>query len=103
MVQLAGTVGSNGKYLVTGAPVKTKSQAVLKLAFMNNTAGTNLGLFAGTVAEFTSGSGGTQLSDSGGPGFQFLTITDTQALEGQIIFVRRLVGSGDSHFTLNIE
>jgi hypothetical protein len=103
MIQLTGTVGSSGKYLLSGIPVKTKSNAVLKIAFMNNTVGTNLGLFAGTNAEFTSGAGGTQLSDSGGPGFQFLTITDTNALEGQIIFVRRIVGSADSQFTLNIE
>lgn len=103
MIQLTGTVGNSGKYLVSGIPVKTKSNAVLKIAFANNTAGTNLGLFAGTNAEFTSGTGGTQLSDSGGPGFQFLTITDTQALEGQVIFVRRIVGSADSQFTLNVE
>jgi hypothetical protein len=43
-------------------------------SFLNNT---NLALFAGTDAEFASGSGGTQLSDSGGPGFQFLTIIGT--------------------------
>ena len=103
MIQLTGTVGSSGKYLVSGIPVNTKSNAVLKIAFANNTAGTNLGLFAGTSAEFASGSGGMQLSDSGGPGFQFLTITDTQTLEGQVIFVRRVVGSADSQFTLNIE
>jgi hypothetical protein len=103
MMQLTGTVGSSGKYLLSGIPVNTTSNAVLKIAFVNNTAGTNLGLFAGTNAEFTAGAGGTQLSDSGGPGFQFLTITDTQALEGQVIFVRRLVGTADSHFTLNIE
>ena len=52
---------------------------------------------------FTSGTGGTQLSDSGGPGFQFLTITDTQTLEGKVIFVRRLVGSANSQFSLTIE
>jgi hypothetical protein len=87
----------------TLTPVNTKSSAVLKIAFANNTAGTNLGLFAGRDAEFTSGTGGTQLSDSRGPGFQVLTITDTRALEGQIIFVRRIVGSADSSFTLNVE
>ena len=103
MIQLTGTVGSSGKYLVTGAPVSTKSNAVLKIAFVNNTAGTNLGLYAGTDAEFSSGTGGMQISDSGGPGFQFLTITDTQALSGQIIFVRRNVGSANAQFTLNIE
>jgi hypothetical protein len=103
MIQLTGTVGSSGKYLLSGMPVNTQANAVLKIAFANNTAGTNLGLFAGTNAEFTTGTGGTQLSDSGGPGFQFLTITDAHALEGQVIFVRRLVGSADSQFTLNVE
>ena len=71
MITITGTVGSSGKYLVSGAPVSTTANAVLKLAFENNTSGTNLGLFAGTAANFESGSGGTQLSDSGGPGFQF--------------------------------
>jgi hypothetical protein len=103
MIQLTGTVGSGGSYLVTGIPVATQSNAVLKIAFENNTAGTNLGLFAGTNAQFTSGTGGTQLSDSGGPGFQFLTITDTQTLEGKVLFVRRLVGSVNSQFSLIIE
>jgi hypothetical protein len=103
MITITGTVGSSGKYLVTGMPVDTEAHAVLRIAFENNTSGTNLGLFAGTDAEFTSGSGGTQLSDSGGPGFQFLTIIDTHKLSGQIIFVRREVGSADSQFTLTVE
>ena len=87
MIQLTGTVGSSGKYLVSGIPVNTKSNAVLKIAFANNTAGTNLGLFAGTSASLPPEPAEMQLSDSGGPGFQFLTITDTQTLEGQVIFV----------------
>ncbi len=103
MIQLTGTVGSSGKYLVTGIPVSTQSHAVLKIAFENNTAGTNLGLYAGTDAEFNSGTGGTQLSGSGGPGFQFLTIIDTHTLSGKVIFVRRDVGSADSQFTLTVE
>jgi hypothetical protein len=76
---------------------------VLKIAFENNTPGTNLALFAGTNADFASGSGGMQLSDSGGPGFRFLTLIDTQHLSGEIIFVRREVGSADSQFTLVVE
>jgi len=44
-----------------------------------------------------------QLSDSGGPGFRFLTIVDTQKLSGKIIFVRREVGSANSQFTLTVE
>jgi hypothetical protein len=103
MITITGTVGSSGKYLVTGIPVGTQTHTVLKIAFENKTGGTNLGLFAGTDAEFASGSGGTQLSDSGCPGFQFLTIIDTHKLSGKIIFVRREVGSADSQFTLTVE
>jgi hypothetical protein len=103
MIQITGTVGSNGKYLVSGVPVSTQANAVLKIAFENETAGTNLALFAGTPAQFNSGTGGTQLSDSGGPGFRFLTITDAHALEGMVLFVRRAVGSANAQFTLFIE
>ena len=56
-----------------------------------------------TDADFASGSGGTQLSGSGGPGFRFLTIIDTQQLSGKIIFVRREVGSVNSQFTLIVD
>src|SRR5215469_6833085 len=103
MITITGTVGSVGKYLVTGIPVDTKANAVLKMSFENNTSGTNLALFAGTNADFESASGGMQLSDSGGPGFRFLTIIDTQQLSGKIIFVRREVGSANSQFTLIVE
>jgi hypothetical protein len=99
---VTGTVGSSGKYLVTGIPVDTEPHAVLKIAF-ENTSGTNLGLFAGADAQFASGSGGLQLSDSGGPGFKFLTIIDTHKLSGKIIFVRREVGSANSQFTLTVD
>jgi len=103
MITITGIVGSSGKYLVTGIPVDTQTHTVLKIAFENKTSGTNLALYAGTVAEFTSGTGGTQLSDSGGPGFQFLTIIDTHKLAGKIIFVRRAVGSADSEFLLTVD
>jgi hypothetical protein len=103
VIAITGTVGSSGKYLVTGLPVDTKEHTVLKFTFENNTSGTNLGLFAGTDAEFASGSGGLQLSDSGGPGFIFLTIIDTHKLSGKILFVRREIGTADSAFTLTID
>jgi hypothetical protein len=103
MITITGTVGSTGKYLVTGIPVNTQVVTTLKIVFENKTSGTNLGLFAGTDADFSSGSGGTDLSDSGGPGFMFLTIIDTKQLAGQVIFVRRLVGTADSQFTLTID
>ena len=37
MFTITGTVGSSGKYLVTGIPVDTEAHAVLKIAFENNT------------------------------------------------------------------
>jgi hypothetical protein len=103
MITITGTVGPAGKYLVTSVPVHSKMDAVLKIVFENNTVGTNLGLFAGTTAEFVSGAGGTQLSDSGGPGFQFLTIVDVASLVGLQLFVRRLVGALASNFTLTVD
>ena len=103
MFTLTGAVGASGKYLVTGMPVDTKTNSVLKLAFENNTAGTNLALCAGTNADFAAGIAGIQLSDSGGPGFKFLTIIDASVLSGQIIYVLRKVGSATSEFTLTID
>lgn len=103
MITISGTVGPSGKYLVTGMPVHTNHSHVLKLAFENNTGGTNLALCAGTTADFTAGNVGLQLSDSGGPGFQFLTIVDTHQLTGKVIYVLRMVGGADSQFTLNVD
>ena len=103
MITITGTVGSSGQYLVTGIPIETQTHTVLKFSFENNTSGTNLALLAGTDADFTSGTGGTQLSDSGGPGFIFLTIIDTHKLSGKILFVRRAVGSANSRFTLTVD
>ena len=103
MITITGTVGTTGKYLVTGMPVTTATDAVLKIAFENLTAGTNLQLCAGTVANFTAGVAGLQLSDSGGPGFQFLTIIDTNQLTGKVIYVLRAVGTANAQFTLSVE
>jgi hypothetical protein len=103
MLTLTGTVGPDGKYLVTGMPVSTTHHAVLKLTFENNTLGTNLALAAGSDADFAAGTAGIRLSDSGGPGFKFLTIIDTEALSGQIIYVLREVGTADAQFTLTVD
>jgi hypothetical protein len=100
---ITGTVGASGKYLVTGAPVTTTTVTVLKLSFENQTPGTNLELCAGTAADFASGTCSIRLSDSGGPGFVFLTITDTSQLSGKIIFVQRAVGFASSNFALTVE
>ena len=103
MITVKGTVGATGKYLVTGMPVDTQTHTILKLTFENNTAGVNLGLYAGTDAEVAAGSGGLQLSDSGGPGFQFLSIIDTHKISGKVIYVLRNVGSANGQFTLNVD
>jgi hypothetical protein len=100
---ITGTVGSTGKYLVTGTPVTTTAVTVLKLSFENKTSGTNLELCAGTAADFAAGTCSIRLSDSGGPGFVFLTITDTSQLSGKIIFVLRVVGITASNFALTID
>ena len=103
MITITGSVGASGKYLVTGIPVQTTANAVLKITFENNTSGTNLQLAAGSVADFNAGKAGMTLSSSGGPGFQFLTIIDTNALAGKHIYVLRAVGTLVSKFTVNIE
>jgi hypothetical protein len=100
---ITGAVGASGKYLVTGAPVTTTTVTMLKLSFENKTPGNNLELCAGTAADFASGTCSTRLSDSGGPGFVFLTLTDTSQLSGKIIFVLRAVGITPSNFALTVE
>jgi hypothetical protein len=103
MITITGTVGTSGKYLVSGMPVGTKTHTVLKITFENNTAGTNLALCAGSDADFNAGNAGLRLSDSGGPGFQFLTIIDTHQLSGKFLYVLRQVGAAVSQFTLTVE
>ena len=103
MVTITGSVGASGKYLVTGMPVDTSIHTVLKITFENNTAGTNLSFCAGTDANFAAGVAGLRLSDSGGPGFRFLTIIDTHKLTGKVLYVLREVGTAASQFTLNVE
>ena len=100
---ITGTVGASGKYLVTGSPVTTTTAAVLKLSFEDTTPGTNLELCAGTSADFIAGSCAIRLSDSGGPGFTFLTIVDTPAISGKLIYVIRAVGSASATFVLTID
>ena len=100
---ITGIVGLTGKYLVTGSPVTTSTDAVLKMSFENTTNGTNLALCAGSEADFNLGFCPMRLSDSGGPGFMFLTIIDTPALSGKLIYVLRVVGATPSSFRLTID
>ena len=103
MITITGTVGSSGKYLVTGMPVASTSDSPLKITFENLTSGTNLSLCAGTNADFTAGNAGLSLSDSGGPGFRFLTIVSAKHLNQKIIYVLRAVGTADSEFSLTVD
>jgi hypothetical protein len=103
MFTITGNVAAGGSYLVTGMPVDTKSHAVLKLAFENNTAGTNVALCAGTPAQLSARTFTFRLSDSGGPGFKFLTIIDANLLSGMNIYVLSEVGSIPSEFTLTVD
>ena len=100
---ITGTVGSTGKYLLSGSPVNVTANAVLKISFEDATAGTNLELCAGTTADFGAGNCTTRLSDSGGPGFTFLTIVDAASLNGKFLYVIRVVGSGAASFVFTIE
>jgi hypothetical protein len=103
MLTITGTVGPTGKYLVTGMPVDATTATLLKLTFENLTSGTNLELCAGSVANFNAGTFALRLSDSGGPGFVFLTILDAQKLNGMVIYVLRAVGSANSEFRLIVD
>jgi hypothetical protein len=103
MLTINGTVGASGKYLLTGMPVEGSAHAWLKLTFENKTAGTNLALCAGSDADFNAATAGIQLSDSGGPGFQFLTLIDIAKLSGKVIYVLREVGAANANFTVTIE
>ena len=95
------TVGE--KFLVTGLVISAKTPGLFKLKFENNTAGTNLSLCSGTVFDFEAGTCPLQLSGSGGPGFQFLTIVDTAQLSGTHIYVINNNPSVIATFSLTIE
>ena len=103
MITITGTVGANGKYLVTGMPVDSNAAVPLKITFENKTGGTNLALWAGSLANFNSGNAGLRLADSGGPGFVFLTVVDASKLNGMVLYVQREVGTANSQFTINID
>ena len=102
-VQITGTVGTSGKFLITGVPVSGPAPAVIKLVFGNLTSGTNLELCAGSSADFSSGTCAITLSSSGGPGFNFLTIVDLAQLNGKVLFVKRSVGTAASKFSLTVD
>jgi hypothetical protein len=103
LTTITGTVGSAGKYLLTGAAVNVTANAVLKITFETTTGGVNLALCAGSGSDFVAGSCPIRLNDSGGPGFTFLTIVDSASLNGKLIYVIREVGINAASFKLTIE
>lgn len=103
---LAETVITGGveqKYLLTGSAVNVSTHAVLKITFETTTPGENLALCAGSSEDFAAGKCATQLNDSGGPGFVFLTLIDAAALNGKFLFVLREVGTKTATFRFTIE
>jgi len=102
---ITGTVGPGpgAKYLLTGSAINVTTNTVFKMSFETLTAGENLALCAGTVADFSAGKCATQLNDSGGPGFRFLTIVDAASLNGKQIFIIKEVGINPASFTFTIE
>ena len=100
---ITGTVSAK-KYLLSGVPVQSAgTSTVLKISFETTTAGSNLELCAGTMTNFNAGICGTPLSDSGGPGFTFLSLIDSASLNGQVIYVLQDVGTGAAGFSVTIE
>jgi hypothetical protein len=102
MITITGTVGASGKYLVTGMPVDTQLHAVFKIPFENKTSGTNLGLFAGTDADFASKRAESSYQ---APAVRASNSCDHRYPRAfrQIIFVRREPGSANSVFSLTVE
>jgi len=98
-----GSVGPGAKYLLTGSAVDVSTNAVFKMSFETTTPGENLALCAGSVADFASGHCATQLNDSGGPGFRFLTIVDAASVNGKHLFVIKEVGVNPASFSFTIE
>jgi hypothetical protein len=105
MLTLTGVVGPTGHYVVTGAPVSLPPNVPVKIIFECNTAGVNLSLEFGTPAQFASlaSGAGTQVSGSGAPGLQFLTMLNSSQLAGQILWVSRTAGTANAAFTLWID
>ena len=101
-LSISGTVGST-KYLLTGSAVNVSANAVLKISFETTTPGDNLALCAGSIADFVAGRCATQLNDSGGPGFRFLTIVDAASLNGKHLYILKEVGNTPTSFFFTIE
>ncbi len=91
------------KYLISSTPVMSDGKAVLKMTFENKTPGTNVSLCIGTMEDFAQGKCAMHLSESGGPGFRFLTIIDATKLSGKVLYAIRAVGTAPAQFVLTVE
>jgi hypothetical protein len=99
---ITGTV-SGQKYLLTGSAVNVSANALLKISFETTTPGENLELCAGSIADFAAGHCATELNDSGGPGFRFLTIVDAASVNGKHLYILKVVGFNPASFSFTIE
>jgi hypothetical protein len=100
---ITGSLFSADKYLLTSSAINVTGNAVLKITFETATPGVNLALCAGTKDDFIAGRCGTQLNDSGGPGFTFLTIVDAASLNGKYLYIIKEVGINAASFVFTIE
>jgi len=91
------------KYLITGTPVISSGDGLLKMTFETRTPGTNVSLCAGTMEDFADGKCSVILSGSGGPGFKFLTIIDARELSGKVLYAIRAAGTAPAQFALTID
>ena len=99
---ITGTVFAQ-KYLLTGSAVNVGTNTVFKISFETITPGNNLALCVGSIADFVARHCATQLNDSGGPGFRFLTIVDAASLNGKQLYVIQEVGINPASFVFTIE
>src|SRR5438128_991612 len=74
------------KYLISSMATSTTTSTLLKIAFENNTSGTNLSLCAGTLSDFAAATCPMRISTSGAPGFRFLALLDAAQLNGKYFY-----------------
>jgi hypothetical protein len=101
-MQMWGTVGSDGRYIL-GTQFNGAGQAAVKFLFANLTVGTKLSLCAGTMSEFDSGTCAVTLGSSDGPASLVLAIVGGSILNDKVLWIRRDTGQAASRFALTIE
>src|SRR5262245_38654326 len=101
VITLKGTVGATGKHLLCDA-LPNNLSGLLKFTLETTTAGANLCLMSGSMADFGAGNGKILIS-SGGPGYQHLTLLNPADLGGKALYIKLVAGSGTPSFTLQFE